>query len=173
MHIFREPDKPIQLSGALSDLLESSGPAFKLPEANRTGPNAMAGTATSPALNEGNDSNAEMTTGTQAPDNRTRFFEHNKDAREILLRRQAGTDAIQNALDVVFASTPWQEQRGELDRFQLQGLIATIRDEDGGESFHCKFPDCQYKNKESTNAVEHIRGYHFGNRPFLCTAPNW
>lgn len=108
----------------------------------------------------------------QRGDERPPYFEYNRSEREALLREQADTSIARNAVDNVFSSTQWQEQRGELDRFQLAVLYQARQESDGSESFHCRFSGCNYMNKESTNAVEHIRGFHFGNKPFLCSQCN-
>jgi hypothetical protein len=102
-----------------------------------------------------------------AMDNRARYFTYNRAERETHLRDLATDDTTRAALDVVLNSPSWVTQTGELDRFQLQALLAVRRDA-LGDTYRCRFQQCDYKNGESTNAVEHIRGAHFGNRPFLC-----
>jgi hypothetical protein len=102
-----------------------------------------------------------------AMDNRRRYFTHDKTEREAHLRDLATDSTTRSALDVVLNSPPWKTQTGELDRFQLQALLE-VRREAVGETYRCRFHQCDYRNGESTNAVEHVRGAHFGNRPFLC-----
>jgi hypothetical protein len=103
-----------------------------------------------------------------AMDNRHRYFTYDKTERETHLRGLVADGATRSALEVVLNSAPWNTQTGELDRFQLQALLE-VRRHGAGETYHCRFHQCDYKNGESTNAVEHVRGGHFGNRPFLCT----
>jgi hypothetical protein len=102
-----------------------------------------------------------------AMDNRQRYFAYDKTERETQLRDLAADNTTRSALEVVLDSPPWRTQTGELDRFQLQALL-TVRRDALGETYRCRFNQCDYKNGESTNAVEHVRGAHFGNRPFLC-----
>ncbi|PVF98974.1 hypothetical protein CPB86DRAFT_825346 [Serendipita vermifera] len=94
------------------------------------------------------------------------FFEHDKQQKENELLSLVHPDHLK-ALQNVLQSQPWQEQSGELDRFLLQGLLE-LRSEGDSEVYTCRFMDCPYRNAETTNAVEHIRGRHFGNRPFPC-----
>ncbi|KAG8765957.1 hypothetical protein FRC15_006671 [Serendipita sp. 397] len=97
----------------------------------------------------------------------SRYFKHEKTATESSLRSSV-PPAKSTALEQIFASQVWMNQTGELDRFQLQSLLEIRRDDENRESFHCIFNECGYGNYESTNAIEHVRGTHFGNRPYLC-----